>query len=349
MGVKAKLILDDKEINVLWFKFGFNQDADITGRPSQKPTFLGLQLVFETRKDLNLADWSFDPNQTKQLELHIYPVILGGKTRKLYFYDSHLIHWNNNFSSTGNQPMSETLHIACAGMEDSTSQAVYSSYWRKTFKQDHITPTVIESPTPSITAINWIHPETKENLNETTYAENIALTAQIENQESNSVNIVITKEDGTEFENGQKELSFEETIDDNGTVELTSIEIKEQWQDFKTVDVDKLVAKVTHSGSNKKSKPLQIVPPPKAIVDFRPSKSYDGEYGFDFMRDKKSKNDKLTYKDILGTNKFAKGVNAFTKYKTDTKYNDLKNNQYGNVTFPWYKDSKGKSIEYIQS
>ncbi len=349
MSVIAKLLIDDKEINVLRFSFGFNQRADATGRPSQKPRFTGLQLVIETRKDLNLADWSFASNQTKQLELHIYPVILGGKTRKIYFFDAHLVNWNNSFSSTGSNPMSETLEITCAGVEDSNTASIYSSYWRTTYPQQEAEPTVLEESTPNITNINWIHPETKETLKETTYTESVALAAQIENQESSSVTITISKEDGTEFENGQTELTFEEAINEDGTVELTTFEIKEQWQNFKTADIDKLIAKVNHNDYHKKSSALQIIPPPKVIVDFRPSKSYDGEYGFDFMRHKKDKDDKLTYKDILGTNKSTKGVNTFTKYTTDTKYNDLKDNHYNKITFPWYKDSTGKKIEYIQS
>ncbi len=354
MSVKAKIIIDEKEINVLSFNFGFNQSADTNGRPSQKPVFAGLQLVIETRKDLNLADWSFTANQTKQLELHIYPVIMGGKTRKLYFYDCHLIHWNNHFSSMGNQPMSETLQISAAGVKDSNSSSEYSAYWRETFKEDTIVPTVLEESAPNITNINWIHPETKEHIKETTYTESVALTAQIENQDSDSATITITKEDGTEFENGEKELTFEEAINDDGTIELSSLEIKEQWQDFKTTDVNKLVAKLSHSGINRKSKPLQIVPPPKVIVDFRPSKNYSGEYGFDYMRHQIDKNDKLTYKDILGTNyeydkTKKKWIEKFKKYTTDTKYNDLKDTHYKTITFPWHKDSAGKEIEYIQS
>ncbi|MDC1162544.1 type VI secretion system tube protein TssD [Tenacibaculum sp.] len=143
--VKAKLIIDRKEINVLWFTFGFNQGADYSGRPSQRPIFVGLKLIIEIRKDLNLAEWSFSPNQTKQIELHIYPVILGGRTRKLYFYDCHLVNWKNAFSSTGSNPMSETLEITCAGVEDSTSEAVYSSYWRETFPHQEVEPTTLDS------------------------------------------------------------------------------------------------------------------------------------------------------------------------------------------------------------
>jgi len=135
--VKAKLIIDGKEINVLWFTFGFNQGADRSGRPSQRPVFIGLKLIIETQKDLNLAEWSFSPNQTKQLELHIYPVILGGRTRKLYFYDCHLVNWKNAFSSIGSNPMSETLEITCAGVEDSNSNGVNSAYWRETYPEDN--------------------------------------------------------------------------------------------------------------------------------------------------------------------------------------------------------------------
>ncbi len=135
--VKAKLIIDGKEINVLCFHFSFSQGADTTGRPSQKPVFVGLKLIIETQKDLNLADWSFSLNQTKQIELHIYPVVMGGKIRKLYFYYCHLVNWKNDFSSTGSNPMSETLEITCAGVEDSNSNGVYSAYWRETYPEDN--------------------------------------------------------------------------------------------------------------------------------------------------------------------------------------------------------------------
>ncbi|MCD8411113.1 PAAR-like protein [Tenacibaculum finnmarkense] len=97
---------------------------------------------------------------------------------------------------------------------------------------------------------------------------------------------------------------------------------------------------------------IEILPLPKVIVDFRPSKNYDGEYGFDYMRNKKVKDDKRTYKDILGTNRAKVGgkwIYKFKKYTTDTKYNSLKDDHYKTITFPWHKNTKGKEIEYIQS
>lgn len=143
--VRAKLIIDGKEINVLWYTFSFNQGADSSGKPSQRPIFNGIRLIIETRKDLNLADWAFASNQTKQIELHIYPVIVGGKTRKIYFFDAHLVSWNNDFSSTGSNPMTEILEITAAGVEDTNSHAVYSAYWRETFREENVQPTTLDN------------------------------------------------------------------------------------------------------------------------------------------------------------------------------------------------------------
>lgn len=143
--VRAKLIIDGKEINVLWYAFSFSQGADRSGRPSQRPIFNGIRLIIETRKDINFADWAFAPNQAKQIELHIYPVILGGKTRKIYFFDAHLVNWKNNFSSTGSNPMTETLEITAAGVEDTNSNGVYNASWRETFREENAEPTTLEN------------------------------------------------------------------------------------------------------------------------------------------------------------------------------------------------------------
>ena len=144
MSVKAIIIIDEKEINVLEFSFGFDRGADSTGRPNQKALFLGLELQIESRKDVNLLDWSIDPSLSKQLELLIYPVTLGGKTRKINFIDCHLLNWNNNFSSTSDDPLAETLHISSAGIKDSNSSLEYSSYWRTTMPNQDIEETELE-------------------------------------------------------------------------------------------------------------------------------------------------------------------------------------------------------------
>ncbi len=193
MSVKAKLIIDEKEINVLWFTFGFNQGADATGRPSQKSVFAGLKLIIETRKDLNLADWSFAPNETKQIELHIYPVILGGKTRKLYFYDCHLVNWINDFSSTDNQPMSETLNITAAGVKDSNFSTEYSAYWRTTFTQQEVEPTTINNNAEGVIRETYFEDAQGNKLDILQPNLDACLVIKTENMEGKSINADLSK------------------------------------------------------------------------------------------------------------------------------------------------------------
>ncbi|WP_417237136.1 type VI secretion system tube protein TssD [Bizionia paragorgiae] len=38
MSIIAKLYIEEREINILKFDFSFNQNSDVSGRPSAKPT-----------------------------------------------------------------------------------------------------------------------------------------------------------------------------------------------------------------------------------------------------------------------------------------------------------------------
>ncbi len=365
MSFTAQLIIDDIAVNILHYNVSFDQKASANGKPCQRPIFRGIEITVEVNKKLDLGAWAVADYLAKQLEIQLKPVVDGGRTRKIKLFDAHLVTWKTNFSAIDNQPMSETLFITAAGVEDSHSAGVYSAKWRKTFNNDTrsvVKPIEVE-PAPVVTKVHWINPETKELLKETHYAKQVALRMKVDNPISTDVEIHIRKKDGTAFESGQKTLVFSETLDEEGVAELETLEIKEQWEDYKTSDIDQIVAKVVHSESTKDSEPLEIVPPPKVIVDFRPGKSYVGEYGFDYMRDKENKGDGVTYKEILGTTetiikevknpetgkKEMKEEDIFTKYPNDDKYNNLKDCEYQTLIFPWYKDDEGNAKEYIQS
>jgi len=145
MSIQAKLIIDDLEVNVLKFHFSYNKQSDTNGNPTNKTVFNGITLVIEARKALNLADWAISQNQTKQFELHILPRILGAKTRKMMFYDGHLLGLKSNFSASGAAPMTETLSISCGGVKDSNSSLEYEAYWRTTFDQQDVEATLLTS------------------------------------------------------------------------------------------------------------------------------------------------------------------------------------------------------------
>lgn len=155
MSFKAKLFIDELEINILNFSFSYTRQADILGRPTTKPKFEGITLVIEARKDLNLADWATARNQIKQLELHIYPRILGTKTRKIKLYDCHLLKWENHFNIIGTEPMTETLKVSCGGVKDSNSGMEYSTYWRETFDEEIENEQLVREEKPQVLSCNY--------------------------------------------------------------------------------------------------------------------------------------------------------------------------------------------------
>ena len=150
MSFKAVLLIDDKEINIVKYHLDFKQGANVTGRPSQKPLFKGIAITIETQKEINFVEWMIAKNLTKQITILLIPNILGGRTRKIRLFDTHLVNWHQNFSSTSNKPLSETLNINAGGFEDSFSSGIYSSSWRVTFPDESTEATVIEGSDPRI-------------------------------------------------------------------------------------------------------------------------------------------------------------------------------------------------------
>lgn len=74
----------------------------------------------------------------KCFEIHIVPNVFGGRIRKIKFYDAYLINWNQNFSATTKDLVSEILTISAAGVEDSFSAGVYAATWRVAFPEDNM-------------------------------------------------------------------------------------------------------------------------------------------------------------------------------------------------------------------
>ncbi|MFL0096084.1 hypothetical protein V2574_15375, partial [Tenacibaculum maritimum] len=229
----------------------------------------------------------------------------------------------------------------------------YIKSWRENWQPpSEYDAQTTEKLSPRITFIDWVNEE-EQSINDTIYNTKVGLKIGLSNPNGGSLTLKIKKKDGTSLDDHTREISIEKSVE-GATVFIKNIAIQEHWQNFKNAALDELVVTAQYNNSIKEGKPLPIVSLPKVIVGFRPSKNYDGEYGFDYMRDQADKKDKLTYKDILGTNyeydkTKKKWVEKFKKYTTDTQYNDLKDIHYKTITFPWYKDAKRKEKEYLQS
>lgn len=351
----AKLFILGQEIELIWIDMNYHRRVRINGKPTTEIMGGLTTLCFASQigGDLILR-W-----MTKESEDNTWEEVDKMEKGKICFYengydypptktwkfnDALLIYYREIFNAEGEEPMQTIITISPAIQN-------YGADFIKRWNVSWIPPSerVPYQPmenNPGIVEIDWVN-EQEETISETQYLNKVAVKVKLQNNKGGEVKIKITKKEGSEFEKGKNELTFSKQAK-NGDNVFSTFKVNDVWEDFKNADIDELVAKVEYCGMQKQSKALQIAPTPKAIVDFRPSKNYDGEYGFDYMR-KKDKKDNLTYKDILGTNKSVKGVNTFTKYPTSAKYNNLKDSEYKTITFPWHKDSAGKEIEYIQS
>ncbi len=153
MAIQAKLYLDDKEINVIACNFSYKQETDHTGRPTNKPRYMGMEMVVEVRKDVDFMELTIAPDMKKQLEIHFIPIHLTSKIRKIKLIDSHFVRNTVNYAADGITPITETLFITSAGVKDTNSETEYSATWRTTFadntpvtvREEHVEPEMIES------------------------------------------------------------------------------------------------------------------------------------------------------------------------------------------------------------
>ena len=229
MSVKAILIIDDIEVNVLSFDFAYNKQADISGRPTSKSIFNGLSIAIESREQLNLADWAIAQDETKQIELHIYPRFLDSKTRKITLYDCHLLKWDNYFSASGNEPLTEFLQISCGGVKDSNSSIQYEAYWRKTYDSE-AEPTVLShNEEEEIHVINCSYTDREGNpITELYEGEEITLIVTTENCVGKPIDI-----DLSEFE---FEFKYQGNVVPNNILENIKVTANEHRIDLEVIE-----------------------------------------------------------------------------------------------------------------
>ena len=345
--IKAILHVDDLSVNVLSYEFGFKKITDEKYQPYPGAQFKGL--VVKVEGTANNIWWEHaiaDHMPIPKVTIELQPAVLGQqKTTYHHFYDCHITSYKSKFSSGTKQPYYEMFLITSQGFESTASVAVYQTKLRKTFDRN-VTPLTRESYTPEITEISWENHSTKEtDIGSINYTDKASLIARINNPQGNTAKISITKKDGSAFTEGQYQLEFTEAIANDGSITLTPLEIKEEWEAFKTTDIDELVAKIEHGGTSKKSKLLQVIPQPKATLHFRPHSGWNGEFGFDWLREEDTSIDgDVDYETIVGAYGPLYATNPNAVF-TPKDYPALEN-EYNPTNINNRKDASGNPISY---
>ncbi|WP_338794248.1 type VI secretion system tube protein TssD (plasmid) [Bernardetia sp. Wsw4-3y2] len=144
MSLVSKLYVEDKEINILDFKFRFTRSTDEHGKPMGKPRGTIFEIIFETTSDQSFMSWAVATDMTKNVKIVVSPVTAASKSRVIELYDVHCVHFRNNFNAKNGEPMTTLIHLTPAIMIDD-GYKILDHYWKKTdLSMNNVAPTVIK-------------------------------------------------------------------------------------------------------------------------------------------------------------------------------------------------------------
>lgn len=112
MSFKAKLKVGGNEYNVLNCSYGLSQETDATGRPSSVTRGGMISIEVESTSDTSLSDWMFNNFEMRSGSIVFLKRDTEATSKELNFSDAYAVKYNENFDSTGKNPMIERIQIS---------------------------------------------------------------------------------------------------------------------------------------------------------------------------------------------------------------------------------------------
>ena len=113
MSFLAKLIIDDKEYNVLSFSFGVDQPVSYgSNRPTGRPVINQLNILIESTGNSGFFGWSVGLYEQKDGEIIFYKRDAMASSRKLEFKGAFCVNYNESFDNSNSNPMVTRLVLA---------------------------------------------------------------------------------------------------------------------------------------------------------------------------------------------------------------------------------------------
>lgn len=134
MSFKAKMIIGDKEYNILNFEYEMSQSTDRNGVPRTNVIGNLMTLTLEaTSKNSEITEWATDNNMKKTGRIEFYRRDGDAAGKKIKFEDAYLIYHKDVFDANGAVPMKTILHISGMNVTVDDSYSIVSSGfdWKK--------------------------------------------------------------------------------------------------------------------------------------------------------------------------------------------------------------------------
>lgn len=128
MSFLAKLIIDEKETNVLDCTMSIEQESDFNGRPVSKPVGGTISLLLEASKATkSFANWAVSPTLTKDGVIIFYKSDALSIEQKIIFESAYCLKYTPHFNSEGTMPWQ--LHILISARKIKIDDAELENNW----------------------------------------------------------------------------------------------------------------------------------------------------------------------------------------------------------------------------
>ncbi|SEA00007.1 type VI secretion system tube protein TssD [Bizionia paragorgiae] len=112
MSFLSKLTIDDESMNVLKCSFSFEQGADNTGRPSQRPKGGQISILIESTNKTDFLEWMISPNMVKSGEIIFYKRDNLSSLKTIIFKDAYCLKYVEDFDAVSDEPLQTSLVIS---------------------------------------------------------------------------------------------------------------------------------------------------------------------------------------------------------------------------------------------
>ncbi len=112
MAFKAKLKVGGKEYNVLSCNYALSQETDATGRPSSVTRGGKIYLEVEATAETSFFEWMTNNFERRDGSIVFLKRDTDATAKELTFTEAYMVKYQENFDSTGSNPLVEKLTLS---------------------------------------------------------------------------------------------------------------------------------------------------------------------------------------------------------------------------------------------
>jgi hypothetical protein len=124
MSFQVKLKVSGKEVNVLALHYDLKQETDATGRPSCITRGGKITITTESTGDTTFFEWMCNSFELKDGSIVYFKRDNNATLKELKFKQAYMIDYNENFDSTGDNPVTESFTLSAKEIDLGTGKHV---------------------------------------------------------------------------------------------------------------------------------------------------------------------------------------------------------------------------------